>query len=106
MAWVYLLIASALEILWAISLKHTDGYTKLWPSLINVVIMVANLLTLSRALKTLPIGTAYSLWTGIGAIGIVLAGIFFYGEDASPIRLGFIALIIVGIVGLKMVTAH
>jgi quaternary ammonium compound-resistance protein SugE len=92
-----------LEIVWAIALKQTGGFTRLWPSVIGIAAAVASFCMLSSALQSLPVGTAYAVWVGIGALGVALAGIVALGESASPLRLGFLALILVGIVGLKLV---
>jgi quaternary ammonium compound-resistance protein SugE len=102
MAWIYLLIAGLFEIGWAVGLKYTDGFTKLWPSVITVVIMILSFYFLSSAVKTIPIGTAYAIWTGIGAVGTAILGIFLFGESKEFIRLFFILLIIIGVVGLKI----
>jgi quaternary ammonium compound-resistance protein SugE len=103
MAWFYLLIAGLLEIGWAIGLKYTAGFTRLWPSLLTVAAMIVSLGFLGLALKTLPVGTAYAVWTGIGAVGTALLGIYLFAEPATALRLGSIALIISGIIGLKLV---
>jgi quaternary ammonium compound-resistance protein SugE len=102
-AWIYLLIAGLLEIGWAIGLKYTEGFTRLWPSLFTIAAMIASLGFLGLALKTLPVGTAYAVWTGIGAVGTALLGIYLFAEPATALRLGAIALIIGGIIGLKLV---
>ncbi len=104
MAWVYLLIAGLFEVIWAIGLKYTDGWTRLWPSLGTLAAMAVSFLFLSLALKALPVGTAYAVWTGIGAIGTVILGIVLFAEPATALRLGCVALILTGIVGLKLVT--
>jgi quaternary ammonium compound-resistance protein SugE len=104
MAWLYLLIAGSLEVAWAIGLKYTDGFTRLIPSIWTVASMVASLLFLGLALKTLPVGTAYAVWTGIGAVGVAIFGIILFAEPANALRLGSIALIVSGIVGLKLVS--
>jgi quaternary ammonium compound-resistance protein SugE len=103
MAWAILVLAGLLEIVWAIALKQTDGFTRLWPSLLALAAAAVSFAMLSSALKSLPVGTAYAVWVGIGAVGVATAGILALGEGASPARLGFLALILVGIVGLKMV---
>jgi quaternary ammonium compound-resistance protein SugE len=102
MAWIYLFIAGLFEIGWAVGLKYTDGFTKLWPSVITVVIMILSFYFLSSAVKTIPIGTAYAIWTGIGAVGTAILGIFLFSESKEFIRLFFILLIIIGVVGLKI----
>jgi quaternary ammonium compound-resistance protein SugE len=104
MAWLYLLIAGLLEVCWAIGLKYTDGFTRLIPSVITITSMVASILFLGLALKTLPVGTAYAIWTGIGAVGVATLGIILFAEPATALRLGSIGLIISGIVGLKLVS--
>jgi quaternary ammonium compound-resistance protein SugE len=104
MPWLYLLIAGLLEVAWAIGLKYTDGFTRLVPTLWTVASMAASLFFLGLALKGLPIGTAYAVWTGIGAVGVALLGIILFAEPASAMRLGCIALIVGGIVGLKLVS--
>jgi quaternary ammonium compound-resistance protein SugE len=104
MAWFYLLIAGLFEVAWAIGLKYTEGFTRLWPSLWTVASMAVSLLFLGLALKTLPVGTAYAVWTGIGAVGVAILGIVLFAEPATAARLGCIGLIVSGIVGLKLVT--
>jgi quaternary ammonium compound-resistance protein SugE len=104
MAWLYLLIAGMLEVSWAIGLKYTDGFTRLIPSILTLISMVASLLFLGLALKTLPVGTAYAVWTGIGAVGVATLGIILFAEPADALRLGCIGLIVGGIVGLKLVS--
>lgn len=103
MAWTYLFFAGLFEIGWAIGLKYTDGFSKPMPTLLTVVSMVVSLWLLGLALKTLPVGTAYAVWTGIGTVGTALLGIVLLGEPATAMRLGCIALIVSGIVGLKLV---
>jgi quaternary ammonium compound-resistance protein SugE len=102
MAWVYLLIAGLFEIGWAIGLKYTDGWTRLWPTIFTVVAMILSVVFLDLAVRTLPIGTAYAAWTGIGAVGTVILGMILFNEPATAIRLACIALIVAGIVGLKV----
>ena len=104
MAWVTLLAAGLLEITWAIGLKYTEGFTRLVPSVLTLLSMAASMALLGLALKTLPIGTAYAVWTGIGAVGTALLGIGLFGEPATAMRLLCIGLIVSGIVGLKLVT--
>ena len=99
MAWVLLLLAGAFEIGWALGLKQTAGFTRLVPSLLTAGSMVVSLGLLGLALRTLPLGTAYAIWTGIGTVGTVIAGIVIHGEPASALRLGCVALIVTGIVG-------
>ena len=105
MAWALLIAASVLEIVWAIALKQADGFTRLWPSVVGLTAAWASFLLLTAALKSLPVGTAYGVWVGIGMLGVALAGIFALGEPASPLRIVFLALIVLGVVGLKFVEA-
>jgi len=102
MAWAILFLAGLCEIGWAVGLKYTDGYTRLWPTVFTIATMVASVALLGLALKELPLGTAYAVWTGIGAVGVAGLGVVLFGESIDPLRLGSIALIIAGIVGLKM----
>jgi len=104
MAWFALLVAGLMEVGWAVGLKYTHGFTRLWPSVGTVLAMAVSLGLLGLALRSLPLGTAYAVWTGIGSVGTVLVGILLLGESADPARLGCIALIVAGIVGLKLVT--
>ena len=104
MAWAVLFAAGLLEICWAIGLKYTDGFTRLVPSVLTLAAMAGSILLLGLALKTLPIGTAYAVWTGIGAVGTAILGIYLFGDPASVLRLASIGLIVAGIVGLKLVT--
>lgn len=103
MAWLYLFIAGLFEIGWAIGLKYTEGFTRPLPSLLTVLSMVISLALLGLALKTLPVGTAYAIWTGIGAVGTALLGIWLFADPATAARLACIAIIISGILGLKFV---
>ena len=102
MPWVYLLLAGLLEIGWTVGLKHVDGWTKFWPSVITVTLMVLSLGFLSLAMRSLPMGTAYAVWTGIGAVGTVLMGIFFFGEPRTATQMASVAFIVVGLIGLKL----
>ncbi|MBP2310817.1 quaternary ammonium compound efflux SMR transporter SugE [Azospirillum soli] len=104
MAWVILFFAGLFEVGWAIGLKQTEGFTRLVPTVLTVISMVISLGLLGLALKSLPLGTAYAVWTGIGTVGTVLLGILLYGESSDVIRLACIGLIMAGIVGLKLVT--
>lgn len=104
MAWVILVIAGLFEVGWAIGLKYTDGFTRLWPTVWTVVAMIVSLALLGIAMKSLPVGTAYSVWVGVGAVGTVALGIVLLGEPANAARLISIALIVAGIVGLKLAT--
>ncbi|MBI2735344.1 MAG: multidrug efflux SMR transporter [Rhodospirillales bacterium] len=102
MAWVYLSIAGILEIIWAAAMKHSEGFTRLGPSVVSLAAMVASVVLLSISMKTLPLGTAYSIWTGIGAAGAFLFGIVMLGEQASVGRILAAALIVSGIVLMKL----
>ncbi len=106
MAWLYLFIAGIFEIVWAIALKYSEGFSKFWPSAITVVGMAISIYFLAIALKTLPIGVAYSIWTGIGAIGTVILGIMLFGESKEILKIVFVLMIVCGIVGLKLVTGN
>ncbi len=104
MAWIILVIAGGFEIAWAIGLKYTEGFTRLWPTVGTVVAMVVSVVLLGLAMRSLPVGTAYAVWTGIGAVGTAMLGILLFGEAATVGRLVSLALIVAGIVGLKLVT--
>jgi quaternary ammonium compound-resistance protein SugE len=104
MAWFTLFVAGLMEIAWAIGLKYTEGFSRLIPSVLTLASMAASMVLLGLALKTLPIGTAYAVWTGIGAVGTAILGIMLFGEPATAMRMGCIGLIVSGIVGLKLVT--
>jgi quaternary ammonium compound-resistance protein SugE len=106
MAWIYLVLAGLFEIGWAIGLKYSAGFTRLWPSVGTLAAMAVSVLLLALAAKTLPIGTAYAVWTGIGAIGAVVLGIVLFGDPATPLRLACVGLILLGVVGLKLVGGH
>ncbi len=104
MDWLLLIIAGFLEVAWASSLKSTQGFTKLWPSLFFLATLTASMVLLAIALRTIPTGTGYAVWTGIGAVGTVIVGVLVFKEPATAARLGCVALIVTGIVGLKLVT--
>jgi quaternary ammonium compound-resistance protein SugE len=104
MAWVYLILAGLLEIGWASSMKQIEGFTRLWPTLFFFVCLIASLLLLARAVRELPIGTAYAVWTGIGAAGTVLVGILVYKEPATAFRMLCLTTLIASIVGLRLAT--
>jgi quaternary ammonium compound-resistance protein SugE len=104
MAWIVLFVAGLFEVGWAVGLKYTEGFSRLWPSVGTVASMILSLGLLGLALRTLPLGTAYAIWTGVGTVGTALLGIMLFHEAADPIRLGCIGLILAGIVGLKLVT--
>ena len=105
MSWLILFIAGLLEVVWAVGLKYTHGFSRLVPSVITIAAMVISMALLSWAMKTLPVGTAYAVWTGIGAVGAAVTGIILLGESASPMRIASLACIVIGIIGLKM-SAH
>mgnify|MGYP001059116768 CR=1 FL=1 len=102
LAWIYLVVAGLLEVVWATGMKYSEGFSRFWPTAGTLVAMLASFGLLSISMKTLPLGTSYTVWTGIGAVGAVLVGILVFGESSSPARLLFIAMIITGIVGLKL----
>lgn len=104
MAWIILVLAGLFEVGWAIGLKYTHGFTRLWPTIWTVLAMVISLWLLGIAMKSLPVGTAYSIWVGVGSVGTVILGIALLGESANAGRLISVALIIAGIVGLKLAT--
>ena len=104
MAWAWLVLAGLLEIVLAIGLKYTDGFTRLLPSAITVAAMIASVYFLALAVRTIPIGTGYAVWTGIGAVGVAILGMILFGEPKTILRIGSILLIVAGIVGLKLVT--
>jgi quaternary ammonium compound-resistance protein SugE len=101
MAWFLVVIAGLLEVAWAIGLKYSQGFTRLWPSVWTVAGMLASFVLLAQAMKTLPVGTGYAVWTGIGAAGTALVGMWLLGEPREALRLVFLAFILVGIIGLK-----
>ncbi|MGG5838034.1 MULTISPECIES: quaternary ammonium compound efflux SMR transporter SugE [Enterobacteriaceae] len=104
MSWFILFIAGLLEVVWAIGLKYTHGFTRLTPSIITVSAMIVSIVLLSWAMRSLPVGTAYAVWTGIGAVGAAITGILLLGESASLARIASLALIVAGIIGLKLST--
>lgn len=106
MAWLVLILAGVLEVVWAVGLKYTEGFTRFWPSVGTLLAMVLSVLLLGWAMKSLPMGTAYAVWVGVGAVGAVIFGILLFGEPASAPRLFSVALIVIGIIGLKLATPH
>jgi quaternary ammonium compound-resistance protein SugE len=104
MAWVNLLIAGIFEVVWAIGIKYTNGFTKIYPTIITITGMIVSFYFLSIAIKTLPIGTAYAVWTGIGTIGVVIVGMIWFNEPKDFMRIIFLILILIGIMGLKLTT--
>jgi quaternary ammonium compound-resistance protein SugE len=102
MPWIYLLVAAALEIVWAVGLKFTAGFTRLCPSLLTGAALIGSVALLALAVRTLPVGTAYAVWTGLGAAGTVICGILFLGEPATAARLACVGLIVAGVIGLKV----
>ena len=105
MAWILLLAAGVLEVGWAVGLKYTEGFTRFWPSAWTLAAMAASVVLLAVAMKSLPVGTSYAVWVGVGAVGTAIAGIVLFAEPASAGRLASLALIVAGIVGLKLTTA-
>ncbi|HEY2453801.1 MAG TPA: quaternary ammonium compound efflux SMR transporter SugE [Scandinavium sp.] len=105
MSWLILVVAGLLEVVWAVGLKYTHGFTRLAPSVITAVAMIASIALLSWAMKTLPVGTAYAIWTGIGAVGAAVTGMLLLGESTSVARIFSLVLIVCGIIGLKL-SAH
>lgn len=106
MHWILLIVAGLLEVGWAIGLKYTEGFTRLWPSIGTVLAMLASVGLLGIAMKSLPVGTAYAVWVGVGAVGTVILGIVLFDESAAAARLISVALIVAGIVGLKLASPH
>lgn len=104
MAWLILAIAGLFETAWAIGLKYTDGFTRLWPTVWTVIAMIISVVMLGLAMRTLPVGTAYAVWTGIGTVGTVILGIYLFGDSADAGRLACVGLILAGIVGLKLLS--
>jgi quaternary ammonium compound-resistance protein SugE len=105
MAWVYLVVAGLFECGWAIGLKYTEGFSRLWPSVWTIAAMAVSFKLLSMAMRTIPVGTAYAVWTGIGAAGVALGGILLFGESRESMRILCILLIVCGVVGLKVFSA-
>jgi quaternary ammonium compound-resistance protein SugE len=101
-AWISLLVAGLLEVVWAAAMKQSDGFTRLWPSLVTLVAMIASFALLSLAMRSLPLGTAYTIWTGIGAVGSFVVGIAILGEAATPLRVAAASLIVAGLVLMKL----
>ena len=104
MTWVILFIAGLFEIGWAVGLKYADGFTRLWPSVATIVAMVLSVVLLGWAARTLPLGTAYAVWVGVGAVGTAVVGMFLFDEPATVARLASLGLVVAGIVGLKLAT--
>ncbi|MGB3610223.1 MAG: quaternary ammonium compound efflux SMR transporter SugE [Cellvibrio sp.] len=102
MSWLLLFFAGLFEIAWAIGLKYSEGFTRLWPSVVTIAALIISFVLLGLSLRQLPLGTAYAIWTGIGAMGTVVLGILLFGESVSPLRLMSIGLIVLGIIGLKL----
>ena len=106
MAWIFLLLAGVLEVVWAFLMKASDGFTKPWPTIGTIAFMIVSFGLLSMAMKTLPLGTAYAIWTGIGAVGAFIVGVMVLGEALTPMRIGGVVLIVSGLVVLKLSSSH
>ncbi|MFN6961983.1 MAG: quaternary ammonium compound efflux SMR transporter SugE [Rhodocyclaceae bacterium] len=104
MAWAWLILAGIFEVVWAIGIKYTEGFTRFWPSFVTVAAMVASVVLLGLSVKTLPVGTAYAVWVGVGAVGTAILGMLLFAEAATWGRLISLGLIVVGIIGLKLAT--
>jgi quaternary ammonium compound-resistance protein SugE len=102
MAWIILVLAGLFEVVWAIGLKYTEGFTRLWPTVLTVLAMLISVWLLGIAMKSLPAGTAYSIWVGVGAVGTVILGMLLFNEPANVMRLFSVALIVAGVIGLKL----
>jgi quaternary ammonium compound-resistance protein SugE len=105
-AWLYLIVAGVLEVLWAIGLKYSDGFSRLGPSALTIITMIASFFCLAQAVRTIPIGTGYAIWTGIGAVGTALLGMALFAESTAPARLACMTLVILGVIGLKLTSGH
>ncbi len=105
MAWIYLIVAGLLEVCWAIGLKYTNGFCRLWPSIFTLAALAGSMYLLSKAAQTLPIGTAYAVWVGIGALGAAILGMILFHEPASSLRIVFLAMLVIAILGLKFTSA-
>lgn len=102
MPWLLLFIAGLLEVGWAVGLKYTEGFTRLWPTVWTVTALVASFVLLGVAMRSLPVGTAYAVWVGIGAVGTAIFGIILFGDSAAPLRIASLGLVCLGIIGLKL----
>lgn len=102
MSWIYLIVAGLLEVGWALGLKYSMGFTRLWPSVLTVILMIGSFYFLAKALRELPVGTGYAVWTGIGTVGTAILGVILFQEAVTPLKIGAVLLIIVGIIGLKL----
>jgi quaternary ammonium compound-resistance protein SugE len=105
MPWILLIVAGLLEVGWAIGLKYTEGFTRLWPSVFTLFAMVLSVVLLGIAMKSLPVGTSYAVWVGVGAVGTAILGMVLFGEPATLARLGSLGLIVAGIIGLKLASS-
>ena len=103
MAWILLVIAGLLEVVWASAMKESEGFARLWPSVLGVIVALLSFIVLALSLADLPVGTAYAVWVGIGAVGVTIAGTVYFGEAASPQRLLCIALVLAGVIGLRLI---
>ncbi|MEV5831901.1 multidrug efflux SMR transporter [Spirillospora sp. NPDC052242] len=103
MPWILLVVAAALELVWATALKQSEGFTRLWPTVIGVPVCLLSVVVLTLALRDLPVGTAYAVWVGLGSLGVAVTGMAVLGESVSPMRVTCLALILIGVIGLKAV---
>ncbi len=101
-SWVYLILAGVIEVVWALSLKYAEGFTRLWPSVVSVITIALSMFLLSLAMRNLPVGLAYGVFVGMGAVGATILGIFLFSEPATPVRFLFLALLLASLVGLKL----
>ncbi|SMQ85116.1 quaternary ammonium compound-resistance protein SugE [Bacillus sp. OV166] len=106
MAWIYIIMAGILEIVWVIGLKYSHGFTKIFPSIVTVVIILFSFFLLSKALHSIPLGTGYAIFTGLGTVGTVVTGMLFWGETINPLKVFFVTLMILGIIGIKISPAQ
>ena len=106
MAWIYIIMAGLLEIIWVIGLKYSHGFTEMIPSIITIIIIIFSFFLLSKALHSIPLGTGYAIFTGLGTVGTVVTGMLFWGETINPLKVFFVALMIAGIIGIKVSPAQ
>ena len=106
MAWIYLMVAAVFEMGWAIGLKYTDGFSRMWPSVFTVLAMIVSFQFLAMAMKTIPVGTAYAVWTGTGAVGVAILGMMLFGDPRDLARIASMTMIVLGVIGLKVFSAQ